>query len=152
MPGREVFTWQVSYKQHQKMQASIHSHQHCLHQHIGQGEKTRLCAGHSLQALPEQDPYPLFCYADTSEDILSLRTTNEYGVALDTRNRNITLTDVQGYPINVLGSATFYMQIEELVRPLQVTFFEMMSIHWKNGKLLLQHLTKPAIKQLSAIH
>ena len=46
---------------------------------------------------------------------------------INTAKRNDTLCDVQGNPIQVLGTAVFYIQVQEIVKPLEVTVVKRMN-------------------------
>ena len=81
---------------------------------------------------------PLFCHSGACEDIVSLRTTKEYGVPINTSKRNDTLCNVQGNPIQVLGTAVFYIHVKEVVRPLEVTVVELMN---RDSEILLSYPT-----------
>ena len=60
---------------------------------------------------------PLFCDTGAQDDIVSLRTANEHGIHINRTIRNDSLIDVQGNPIECVGTGTFYMHFRGLVRP-----------------------------------
>ena len=63
---------------------------------------------------------PLFCDTGAMEDIVSWETAKTHGVHINTSMRNDSLIDVQGNPIECVGTGIFYLHFEGLVRPLDV--------------------------------